>query len=190
MTDALPYELPGAAADIDAAYRQEKRRLLDFIRLRIPRREDAEDLLQDVFFQFAYSYPGLDSLEKASAWLFRAARNRIIDLYRKQRPLPASQLAAAGGEDPVSLMDILPDLSGQPDAEYLRSRIAAALEEALAALPAAQREVFVAHEFEGRSFKELAEASGEPVNTLLARKRYAVLALRARLQALYAELEP
>ena len=149
-------------------------------------REDAEDILQDVFYQLVTSYSVTEPIEKLTAWLFTVARNKIIDWYRKQKPVT---LTSDGNEDgtALTLEDILFDPKENPDEVYARSLVWTELADALDELPEEQRVVFVMHELEGRSFKEIAELTGEPVNTLLSRKRYAVLFLREKLQELYDE---
>jgi len=167
---------------------REQGRLGAFIRRRVPDPGEAEDILQDVFFEFVEAYRLPEPIEQIGAWLYRVARNRIIDRFRKKKeePLPA----AADDEDANWLDLALPAADGGPEAAYARSVLLAELEKALDELPKAQRDVFIAHELEGRSFKEMAAAGGVSVNTLLARKRYAVLHLRARLQTLYDEFNP
>jgi RNA polymerase sigma factor (sigma-70 family) len=167
---------------------QERRRLLDFIRRRIPDEADAEDILQDVFYQFTESFM-LEPIEQVSAWLFRAARNRITDLFRKKKSIPFSRTRLPSEEEDksLSIQDLLPDPADGPEALYARKIIEAELLEALEELPAEQRETFIMTELEGRSFKEISELTGEGVNTLLSRKRYAVLHLRERLKDLYTE---
>ena len=175
--------------DIAAVVLRERSRLGKFIRRRVLDRADAEDILQDVLSEFVAAYRLPAPIEQASAWLFRVARNRIIDRFRRKKELSLAQ----GSEDPDTdafRLDLaLPSPAAGPGAEYARSVVLDALRRALDELPPAQREVFVAHELEGRSFRELATASGVPLNTLLARKRAAVLSLRMRLQSVYDELE-
>ncbi|RMG61314.1 MAG: sigma-70 family RNA polymerase sigma factor [Bacteroidetes bacterium] len=186
MTDSLT-----AHRRIEQVIAQEREGLLGFIRRRLPDWEEAEDILQDVFYQFALREDAGEGIENAGAWLMTVARNRITDLYRKKRPENFSRQAARMGrreEGPLLLADILPDFSQDPEALFFRSLILDALEEALDSLPTAQREVFVWHEFEQKSFRDMAEETGLPINTLISRKRYAVLALRARLQDLYDSL--
>ena len=177
--------------DITAAVVRERSRLGNFIRRRIRDPDDAEDVLQDVFHEFVQAYRLPAPIEQASAWLFRAARNRIIDRYRKKKEQPLPDLSADGehADDEYRLDLALPAHDAGPEALYARAVLLKALQDALDELPANQREVFVAHELEGRSFKEMAAESGVTVNTLLARKRYAVLHLRARLQPVYDELD-
>jgi RNA polymerase sigma factor (sigma-70 family) len=163
-------------------------RLFDFIRRRVRTVEDAEDILQDVLYQMVASYDVTDPIEQLSAWLFRVARNKVIDWYRKKKPDTLAGDEHNAGE-PLNLEDILYDSSLSPDTLYGRSVVWSELADALDDLPEEQREVFVLHELEGKSFKEIAEETGESINTLLSRKRYAVLSLRERLQDLYDEFE-
>ena len=176
--------------EIAQTVQQERGRLLNFIQQRIPDREEAEDILQDVFFQFTEAYRKINSVERVTAWLFTVARNKITDRYRKKRPTTFSQQQTAidGEGESIRLEDILPDMSGNPDSELMRSIIWNAIEEALEELPESQREIFVMHEFEDMSFKEISAQKQVPVNTLLSRKRYAILHLRQRLQSLYDDL--
>jgi RNA polymerase sigma factor (sigma-70 family) len=170
---------------ITAAISRERGRLGNFIRQRVADPGDAEDILQDVFFEFIKAYRLPEPIEQVGAWLYRVARNRIIDRFRKKREEP---LPAAAIDDDAEWLDMaLPAPDAGPEAAYARSVLLAEVEEALEELPKAQRDVFVAHELEGRSFKEMAAESGVAINTLLARKRYAVLHLRARLQTIYDE---
>ena len=173
-------------SEISAVVVRERSRLGNFIRKRIGNPEEAEDILQDVFYEFVEEYRLPESIEQASAWLFRVARNRIIDRFRKKKEVPISE---TGDEEDYRLDLALPSPDAGPEAEYARAVLLDALRQALDELPEAQREVFVEHELEGRSFKEIAAQSGVAINTLLARKRYAVLHLREKLQAVYDELE-
>jgi RNA polymerase sigma factor (sigma-70 family) len=173
-------------SEISAVVVRERSRLGNFIRRRIGNPEEAEDILQDVFYEFVEEYRLPESIEQASAWLFRVARNRIIDRFRKKKEVPISE---TGDEEEYRLDLALPSPDAGPEAEYARAVLLDALRQALDELPEAQREVFVEHELEGRSFKEIAAQSGVAINTLLARKRYAVLHLREQLQAVYDELE-
>jgi RNA polymerase sigma factor (sigma-70 family) len=176
--------------DLTATILRERTRLGHFIRRRVRDPSDAEDILQDVFHEFVQAYRLPAPIEQASAWLFRVARHRIIDVFRKRRELPLVEAAAEPDDESEYRLDLaLPSQDAGPEAAYARSVLLDALQAALDELPANQRDVFVAHELEGRSFKELAGESGISVNTLLARKRYAVLHLRASLQAVYDELE-
>lgn len=159
-------------------------RLRSFIRRRVMDAGEAEDILQDVFYELIQTYRLMKPVEQMTAWMFRVARNRIVDLFRRRRP--ESLNAPAGAEaDGLTLEDLLPSKEAGPEAEFVRGIVLEALEEAIAELPRAQREVFVAHELEGRSFAEMAAETGVSINTLLGRKRYAVLALRKRLQSVW-----
>jgi len=167
---------------------KEQSRLRNFIRRRVPDPRDAEDILQEVFYELVEANRLLMPIEHVTGWLFRVARNRITDLFRKKKPESFSDATAAGDdEELLHLEDLLPSPDAGPDALYARSVLLDELEFALDELPDEQREVFVGHEIEGRSFKEMAAESGVSVNTLLSRKRYAVLHLRERLQSIYDE---
>lgn len=178
-------------SDITATVVRERTRLVNFIRRRIRDPNDAEDILQDVFHEFVQAYRLPAPIEQASAWLFRAARNRIVDRFRKKKEEPLADLSddddEAGSEYRLDLN--LPAHDAGPEAQYARAVLLEALQDALDELPPNQRDVFIAHELEGLSFKDIAARSGVALNTLLARKRYAVLHLRARLQAIYDELD-
>jgi RNA polymerase sigma factor (sigma-70 family) len=161
-------------------------RLRNFIRKRVPNESDAEDLLQEVFYELVAAKRVLMPIEFISGWLFRVARNRITDLFRKKKPENFSDAASLDDEgELLAIEDMLPSPDDGPEALYVRSLLLDELELALAELPEEQRAVFAAHEFEGRSFKELSAESGVAINTLLSRKRYAVLHLRARLQSIH-----
>ncbi|ONN64162.1 RNA polymerase sigma factor [Herbaspirillum sp. VT-16-41] len=179
--------------EITATVMRERSRLGGFIRRRVADAGEAEDILQEVFYEFVQAYRLPEPIEQVSAWLFRVARNRIIDRFRKKKeePLPESRDAEdLDGADQAWRLDLLlPASEDGPEAAYARAALITALQEALEELPEAQREVFIAHELDGKSFKEMAADSGTSLNTLLARKRYAVLHLRERLQAVYDELE-
>ena len=163
-------------------------RLAGFIRRRVPDPRDAEDILQDVFYRLVEANRLLMPIEHVTGWLFRVARNRITDLFRKKKPESFGDTAVAGDDDELlQLQDLLPSPDAGPEALYARSVLLDELELAVDELPEEQREVFVAHELEGRSFKEMAAATGVSVNTLLSRKRYALLHLRERLQGTYDE---
>ncbi len=163
-------------------------RLRNFIRRRVANEADVEDILQEVFYELVVANRLLMPIEYLTGWLFRVARNRITDLFRKKKPQNFTDAATENEEgELLAIEDLLPSADGGPEAAYLRSLLLDELEAALAELPAEQREVFVAHEIEGRSFKELATESGVNVNTLLSRKRYAVLHLRQRLQTIHDE---
>ncbi|MGY6257106.1 RNA polymerase sigma factor [Paraburkholderia caledonica] len=176
--------------DITATVVRERTRLVNFIRRRIRDPDDAEDILQDVFHEFVQAYRLPAPIEQASAWLFRAARNRIIDRFRKKREQPLTDLSEGDDDsDSEYRLDLaLPSPDAGPEALYARALLLKALQDAIDELPPNQREVFIGHELEGRSFKDMVAESGVTLNTLLARKRYAVLHLRARLQAIYDEL--
>jgi RNA polymerase sigma factor (sigma-70 family) len=175
-------------ATLERAVQAERPRLFDFIRRRVRTNEDAEDILQDVLLQLASSYSITEPIEKLTAWLFTVARNKVIDWYRKRRP-EALPRDADDPSIPLNLDQILYDPSQNPDRVYARSMVWTELADALDELPEEQKEVFVLHELEGKSFKEIAKITREPVNTLLSRKRYAVLFLRERLQELYNEFD-
>jgi RNA polymerase sigma factor (sigma-70 family) len=165
---------------------RERSRLLNFIRRRVPDPIDAEDVLQEVFYRLVEANRLLMPVEHVTGWLFQVARNRITDLFRKKEPENFSEIEV-GDEDGLNFEDLLPSPDAGPEAEYARNVFLQELKQALSELPKEQREVLMAHEFEGRSFKEIAERTGVNVNTLLARKRYAVLHLRERLQRVYGE---
>ena len=168
---------------------EEGARLRNFIRRRVPNEADVEDLLQDVFYELTLAQRLAEPVERWSAWMFRVARNRIIDRFRKKKTesLTSDPLGMSEEGEALLLEEVLPSPEAGPEAEYARSVLLEELEEALDELPREQREVFVAHEVEGYSFKEIAAQTGAGVNTLLSRKRYAVLALRRRLEAIHEE---
>ncbi|MFP4090967.1 MAG: RNA polymerase sigma factor [Cyclobacteriaceae bacterium] len=176
--------------EIEQTVRQERVRLLNFIRQRVPDRDDAEDILQDVFMQFTQAYRKIESIERVTAWLFRVTRNKIADLYRKKKPEAFSSMRSRDAEDEeaLSLEDVLPHMNFDPEDSMMRDVIWEAIQAALEEMPQAQREVFVMHEFEDVSFREMSEASGESINTLLSRKRYAVQFLRKKLEVVYNDL--
>jgi len=165
---------------------KERPRLRNFIRRRVANDADADDLLQDVLAELVQAYRVLMPIEFVTGWLYRVARNRITDLFRKKRPEAYSDAVQEDEDgDLLDVGDLLPSPEAGPEAAYFRSVLLEELQQALAELPSEQRDVFVAHELEGRSFKELAAESGASVNTLLSRKRYAVLHLRKRLQTVH-----
>ena len=175
---------------ISEVVKRERSRLGNFIRRRVPDPRDAEDILQDVFYELVEANRMLMPIEHITGWLFRVARNRITDLFRKKMPESLSDIAVARNDEDDELLafeDLLPSPDAGPEALYARHVLLEELELAVEELPEEQREVFVAHEFEGRSFKEMAAETGVSVNTLLSRKRYAVLHLRERLQSIYDE---
>jgi RNA polymerase sigma factor (sigma-70 family) len=167
---------------------REQSRLRNFIRRRVPDLRDAEDILQDVFYELVEANRLLMPIEHVSGWLFRVARNRIIDFFRKKKPERFSDTAVADEDDErLPVEEVLPSPDAGPEALYARNVLLDELELAIGELPKEQREVFVAHEMEGRSFKEIAAETGVSVSTLLSRKRYAVRRLRERLQRIYDE---
>jgi RNA polymerase sigma factor (sigma-70 family) len=175
--------------EISEIIAKERSRLRNFIRKRVPNEADAEDLLQEVFYELIEAYRLLEPVQRWSAWMFRVARNRIIDLFRKKRleAFGGDSVTASGEEETLRLEDVLTSPAAGPAEAYARTVLLEELEEALAELPPEQREVFLAHEIEGHSFKEIAARTGVGVNTLLSRKHYAVVHLRHRLQAIYEE---
>ncbi len=162
----------------DAVARDEPR-LRNFIRKRVLDSSEAEDILQDVFYELIESYRLMKPIEQVTAWLYRVARNRITDLFRRHRPDSLND--PAYDDESVSLQDLLPSPDAGPDAMYARNVMLEVLDDALDEMPASQRDVFIAHEVQGKSFKEIAEETGTSVNTLLSRKRYAIQHLRRRL---------
>ena len=191
MDEALrkPWPMPEQDRRISETVGREQTRLRNFIRRRVPDPSDAEDILQDVFYELVEAYRMMKPVQQVTAWLFQVARNRIIDMFRrKARTTSESEpVALAADRETLLLQELLPSPDGGPEAAYLRSVLAEELEAALDELPDEQREVFIAHELTGYSFKELSASTGVSVNTLLSRKRYAVLYLRERLQAIYDE---
>ena len=167
---------------------EQRSRLRNFIRRRVADPADAEDILQEVFYQLVQANRLLMPIDHVTGWLFRVARNRITDLFRKQKPDALSDRDAENEDgELLRLEDLLPSPDAGPEALYVRGVLLDELELAVEELPDEQRDVFIAHELEGRSFKELSAESGVNINTLLARKRYAVLHLRNRLQSIYDE---
>jgi len=171
---------------------KEKDKLLGFIRSRVSTVEEAEDILQDVFYQFIAGFKTIESLDRVTSWLYSVARNKIIDRYRRDasRPQRTDFELLSGKDDdaPLTLQEILPDLDNTPEATLLREAIWDEVTEALAELPIEQREIFIQNEIEEKSFREISEETGISINTLLSRKRYAIMALRKRLQAFYDDL--
>ena len=176
----------------EQTFLKEKDRLLSFIRNRVSTTEEAEDILQDVFFQFVAGYDTIESLDRVTSWLFSVARNKIIDRYRKESSRPQrrdfSWESGSDADGPITLQEILPDLGNTPEDAVMREVIWSAILDALDELPVDQREIFILNEMEDRGFREIAEETGVSINTLLSRKRYAILALRKKLQLLYDEL--
>ncbi len=188
MEDAASRERMALERDqrISEVVKREQSRLRNFIRRRVPDPRDAEDILQEVFYELAEANRLLMPIEHITGWLFRVARNRITDLFRRKKPDSLSDQAVADEDDePLRLEDLLPSPDAAPEALYARNVLLDELEMAIDELPEEQRVVFVAHELEGRSFKEMAAEAGVSVNTLLSRKRYAVLRLRERLQGIH-----
>ena len=188
MDTTLTYNALMAEQDkrIAETVSRERGRLGNFIRRRVPDASEAEDILQDVFYEFVAAYRLPEPIEQVGAWLFRVARNRIIDRFRKKKEESLPEFSGEGDEGSW-LDEVLPSSDAGPEAAYARAVLLEELYAALAELPEEQRAVFIAHEVERRSFKELAAENGVGVSTLLARKRYAVLHLRARLQRIYDE---
>jgi RNA polymerase sigma factor (sigma-70 family) len=169
---------------IAEALERDRPRLRSFIRKHVADTSEAEDILQDVFYELLEAYRLMKPIEHVTGWLFRVAKNRIVDLFR-HRKISSLNNPVSAEEDGDTLEDLLPAEDAGPEAAYARNLLLDALDEALEELPAAQREVFVAHELMGRSFKDISAETGLSVNTLLSRKRYAVLHLRQRLQSIY-----
>ena len=190
MDEALRQRWPMSEQDqrISEAVARDQSRLREFIRRRVANREEAEDILQDVFYELVEANRLLMPIDHVTGWLYRVARNRIIDFFRKKRPESFSDIAVANEDDELlQLEDLLPSPDAGPEAIYFRNVLLDELEQAIDELPNHQREVFVAHELEGRSFKEIAAHTGVSLNTLLSRKRYAMQRLRQRLQNIYDE---
>jgi RNA polymerase sigma factor (sigma-70 family) len=177
---------------IQEAFRRERERLLNFIRQRVPRQEDAEDIVQEVFFELMMMNRLMKPVEHLASWLFTVARNKITDLYRKKKPVALEDLLRIGtdgdDENQYLLADILPSSFNSAENNIMSEAILGTLADALDDLPKDQRNVFIWHELEDKSFKEIVELTGTPLNTLLSRKRYAVLFLRERMQHLYDDL--
>ena len=177
---------------IQEAFRRERERLLNFIRQRVPRQEDAEDIVQEVFFELMMMNRLMKPVEHLASWLFTVARNKITDLYRKKKPIALEDILKIGtdgdDENQYLLADILPSSFNSAENNIMSEAILGTLADALDALPKDQRNVFIWHELEDKSFKEIVELTGTPLNTLLSRKRYAVLFLRERMQHLYDDL--
>jgi RNA polymerase sigma factor (sigma-70 family) len=178
---------PKESEKIGAVYKDERKRLLGYIRNRIPDKVEAEDILQDVFYQLTVGFNDIRRIESLTTWLYRVADNRITDLFRKRKPVSISYSENAKNDDdgPLTLEEILPSLGSTHEDDEIKEMIWEAIEETLSELPQEQRSVFVANEFEDMSFKEISEKTGIGINTLISRKRYAVLALRERLNELY-----
>jgi len=178
---------PKESEKIGNVYKVERQRLLGYIRNRIPDKVEAEDILQDVFYQLTIGFRDIRRIETITAWLYKVADNRITDLFRKKKTVSIHYGDNAKDDDdgPLSLEEILPALRSTPEDEEIKEMIWEVIEETLSELPGEQKDVFVANEFEDMSFKEISEKTGIGVNTLISRKRYAVLALRQKLSELY-----
>jgi len=174
---------------ISEAVEQQRARLRNFIRSRVPDPSDAEDILQDVFFELVAAYRLMKPVEQVGAWLFRVARNRIIDRFRKRKPETVRLGESKAEEGALSLEELLPSSDASPEAAFVRNVLMDEIGEALAELPPEQREVFIANEIEGHTFAEIAQETGTSINTLLSRKRYAVLHLRRHLREVYQEFD-
>jgi RNA polymerase sigma factor (sigma-70 family) len=172
---------------ISEAVEQQRGRLRNFIRSRVADPGDAEDILQDVFYELVAAYRLAKPIEQVGAWLFQVARNRIIDRFRKKKPEAIAPAGGSEGEEPLLLEHVLSSPDDGPDGIFARGVLIEELEDALAELPPEQRQVFIANEIEGRTFAEIAAETGTSINTLLSRKRYAVLHLRRRLREIYEE---
>ena len=189
MDATLPKPLSASLQDseISAVVRRERGRLLSFIRKRVRDAEEAEDVLQEALYELVNAYRLMQPIEQAGAWLMRVARNRIIDRFRKREPELLGDIAPQGEEESMVLDSLLPVVKDGPDTQLVRELLLEELERAVAELPAEQHAVFIAHELEGASFKDLSARWGVGINTLLSRKRYAVLRLRQRLRDVYEE---
>ena len=178
---------PKESEKIGAVYKDERKRLLGYIRNRVPDKVEAEDILQDVFYQLTIGFRDIRRIETLTAWLYKVADNRITDLFRKKKPVNINyrENTKADDEGPLTLEEILPSLGSTPEDEELKELIWEAIEDTLSELPEEQSYVFTANEFEDMSFKEISEKTGIGINTLISRKRYAVLALREKLNELY-----
>jgi RNA polymerase sigma factor (sigma-70 family) len=178
---------PQESEKISSAFKSEQKKLLGYIRNRIPGGVEAEDILQDVFYQLTLGFRDLDRIENLTAWLYKVANNRIIDFFRRKKTVTLSytETIRESDEGPMSLAEILPAIGSSPEEEDLKDMIWETIYEVLGRLPEEQRDVFVANEFEDISFKEISEKTSVPISTLISRKRYAVLALRSGLEELY-----
>ena len=178
---------PKESEKIGAVYKEERKRLLGYIRNRIPERVEAEDILHDVFYQLTVGFNDIRRIENLTAWLYKVADNRIIDRFRKRKSINISYSENSKNDEdgPLTLEEILPSLGSTPEDDEIKELIWEAIEETLSDLPKEQRNVFVANEFEDLSFKQISEKTGIRINTLISRKRYAVLALREGLNELY-----
>lgn len=189
-TLTLPMASDQSNVKIVQTFSKESKRLLNFIKQRVPTTEDAEDILQDVMYEFVNTFRVMKPVEQVASWLFTVARNRITDFYRKKRPelLEDQTFGYKDDGDTLSLSDMLPSHDGTAEGKMMNDLIMQTITESLKKLPKEQSEVFIMHELEDKSFQEIAEITGANVNTLLSRKRYAVMFLRNELQSLYEEL--
>jgi len=180
--------IPVQNTDITETVRTERARLLSFIKQRIPIAEEAEDIMQDVFYELVESRRLMKPIEKLASWLYSVARNKINDFYRKKKTVLLEDTFTNGADEDLMLADVLPSLDGSPEDELLRNAILEIMTEALNELPVEQSRAFTMHELEGKSLNEIAEETGAPLKTVISRKRYAVLHLRSRLNLLYRDL--
>jgi RNA polymerase sigma factor (sigma-70 family) len=178
---------PKESEKIGSVYKEERKRLLGYIKNRIPVSVEAEDILQDVFYQLTIGFRDIRRIENLTAWIYKVTDNRITDLFRRKKHINISYSDNAKEDDegPLSLEEILPALGSTPGDDEIKELIWEAIDETLSEMPEEQRSVFVSNEFEGMSFREISEKTGTGINTLISRKRYAVLALRERLTELY-----
>lgn len=178
---------PKESEKIGSVYKEERKRLLGYIKNRIPVSVEAEDILQDVFYQLTIGFRDIRRIENLTAWIYKVTDNRITDLFRRKKHINISYSdnAIEDDEGPLSLEEILPALGSTPGDDEIKELIWEAIDETLSEMPEEQRSVFVSNEFEGMSFREISEKTGTGINTLISRKRYAVLALRERLTELY-----
>ena len=182
---------PHESDKIASAYNSERKKLLGYIRRRVPESMEPEDILQDVFYQLTVGFRDLDRIHNLTSWLYRVTDNRITDLFRRKRTMSLSEIQPEGMDDdmPLSLEEIIPALGPAPEDEEIREMIWDTIEETLDELPEEQRYAFIANEFEDMSFNEMSQKTGIPLNTLISRKRYAVLALRGNLTELYKQFK-
>lgn len=178
---------PKESQRITSAYKSEHKRLLGYIRKRIPISEEAEDILQDIFYQLTVGFNDIRRIESLTGWLYKVADNRITDLFRKRKHkvISYTESVPEGEEGPLTLEEILPSVGTTPYDDDLKDKIWETIEETLSGLPEEQRSVFIDTEFEDKSFREISGNTGVGINTLISRKRYAVLALRKNLDELY-----
>ncbi len=186
----LTYPMTERNNEISKAVEKEQKRLFGFIRKRVKSDEDAQDILQDVFYQFIEVYRGLETIERTSSWLYRVARNKIIDRYRKKKETSVQDQFGGRNDEGLYLEELIPLINTDtPEDAFTRELVMEAINEGLDELPDVQKEVFVLHELEGQSFNEISENLGVKVNTLITRKRYAVLHLRGKLEELFNEIK-